>query len=82
MSVSIGIYAAVLWLPVATHLCRQRQEIAAGRMSPDDELAKGAEEAMSAPHFTRAELIARADQKPGAQPQETKRSWFGWFKSK
>jgi hypothetical protein len=35
-----------------------RREIAAGRMSPDDELAKSAAAAIAAPYSSRAELIA------------------------
>jgi hypothetical protein len=37
-----------------------RQEIAAGRMDPNDKLAKDAEGAYAAPHLTRVQLIAQS----------------------
>jgi hypothetical protein len=46
------------------------REVAAGRMAPDDTLRKTAELGMVAPHLTRAELLAQADQPPPDPEQE------------
>lgn len=53
------------------------REIATGRMLPDDSLRRIAEQGMAAPHMSRAELIAAAQ-----QPKTEKGFWGrirGWF---
>lgn len=68
---------------IGEHVCVEtmyaitQREIDAGRMTPDDNLRKGAEAGMAAPHNSRAELIKIAA-RTGAKPSIGRRI-LGWL---
>ena len=56
-----------------------QREIAAGRMTPDEELRKTAEMGMAAPHLSRAELMAMAA-KQHAKPASAWQHVLAWIR--
>lgn len=59
-----------------------RREVAAGRMAPDHDLRQLAEAAMAAPHLTRAQLVAKEEQKFAPKPADPVRRIFSWFRGR